>query len=503
MPPNKEVVDGFTYEFLPRRGINKHTLEFYDVKTKIDKDGKPISVGYPYRNGAYKVRILEPKGFYSKGNIAQSGLFGREKFPAGCHKYVTITEGEDDALSLYQVIHTPTVSVQSAGTAHRDCVRDLDWLKSFERIYLALDSDAPGREAMRTIARLFDYERVFIVKFDGRKDANEYLQHGEDDTLRAVHTGAKRYLPEQIISSLDEFKRLLEEPPKLGIPYPWPTLTAMTYGMRTGESVLITAQEGVGKTEFMHAIEYNLLTETKDNVGAIYLEEPGKRHLEALTSIHLRSPVHLPDTTRTTAEKVRALEELVGMDDRLHLYVHFGSLDPETLLDTIRFLVSARSCRWILLDHISMVLSGAEGIYDERRGLDYLVTKLEMMIKELDFGLVSVSHVNDFGQTRGSRYIAKIFETRIDLDRDLKNPDPRVSNTTNLMLSKNRWAMKTGPAGQVVFDPDTYTLTEVEHVPEAQVFSSISPITPQHDLGVRDGKTVQVGWRTGSSSTKS
>jgi twinkle protein len=375
---------------------------------------------------------------------------------------VTITEGELDALSLYQVIRSPVVSVQSASSAVRDCTVDWDYLNSFERIYLAFDNDRPGREAVSSVARLFDYNKVFVVKFSNRKDANEYLQAGEAEELRNIWWNSKKYLPETIVSSLSEFKKIVEETPKWGVAYPFPTLTQMTYGIRRGESVLITAQEGIGKTELMHAIEHKLLTETNDNVGAIFLEEPKQRHLQALAGIQLGRPVHLPDSGCSSVEVVSALEKVVRLDDRLHVYSHFGSDDPDILLDTIRFLVAARACNYILFDHITMAVSGLSG-EDERRALDYLATRLEMMVKELNFALILVSHVNDDGKTRGSRYISKICDTRIDAVRDLLSIDPIQRNTTYLSISKNRFGMHTGPAGKLIFNPTTYTFQEEGH----------------------------------------
>ncbi len=51
--PKEEFEDlEFTYEYVPWRGISKRTLEFYDVKTKINAEGKPIAIGFRYPNGA-------------------------------------------------------------------------------------------------------------------------------------------------------------------------------------------------------------------------------------------------------------------------------------------------------------------------------------------------------------------------------------------------------------------------------------------------------------------
>lgn len=458
----------FTYEYIPHRGITKESLIKYETKAKIDASGKPVSVGFKYPNGAYKVRDLAKKSFHTTGEISKAGLFGRDKFASGSHKYVTITEGEYDAISLFQVLGSPVVSVQSSVTAARDCSLERPYLNSFERIYLAFDDDEHGREAAASVAKLFDFSKVYLVKFSGggRKDANDFLQHGEESALRNIWWNSKKYLPEAVISSFVDFEKVIQEPVKNGVPYPFPTLNYMTYGIRTGESVLITAQEGVGKTEIMHAIEYGLLKGTKDAIGAIFLEEPKKRHLQALAGLELKKPVHLPDSNCDNDQIIAAIQKVVTDDDRLHIYSHFGSDDPEHLLDTIRFLVSARACRYILLDHITMAVSGLAG-ENERRALDYLSTRLEMMVKELNFALLIVSHVNDDGLTRGSRNISKVADIRIDISRDIGAVDPVVRNTTHLKISKNRFCGRTGPAGTLLFDPYTYSYEEIIDGPQA------------------------------------
>ena len=450
----------FSYEYLPWRGVTAETFRFFDCKTKVNSEGKPVSLGYLYPNGSYKVRSLDSKQFHSVGDIAKAGLFGRNKFAAGSHKYVTITEGELDALSLYQVLRSPVVSVRSSSSAKLDCATDRSWLNSFERIYLAFDGDEPGRVAAAEVAKLFDYSKVFHVRFQGpRKDANDYLQNGEGDELRNVWWNSKKFLPDTIVSSLSDFKKILDTPPVKGVSYPFPTLTDMTYGLRTGEVVLITAQEGVGKTEITHTILHHLLKETKDNVGAIYLEESKQRLLQAIAGIELKKPVHLPDCPVTDGEVISALNRVVSTDDRLHVYSHFGADDGESLVDTIRFLVSACGCLWIVFDLISLAVSNVGGDR-EREALEQISGRLSILTQELNFGLIMVSHVNDHNQTRGSRMIAKNCHVRIEAHRDVTNPDDRLRRTTELIISKNRPASRTGPAGKLLFDPVSYTLEE-------------------------------------------
>lgn len=462
---NKKMDDiEYSYEYLPWRGITKQTMEHYECLTKIAPNGEPVAISFPYPNGAMKIRDLNAKEFRWKYDTGQdpgkAGLFGRNRFAAGSHKYVTITEGEIDALSLYQVLKSPVLSVRSAASSVGDCTVDRAYLNSFDRIYLAFDNDAAGKEATRAVAKLFNYDKIYHVKFSNRKDANEYLAAGEVDDLRNIWWNSKKYQPDTIISSFQAFEEILSTSPKYGVPYPFPSLNAMTYGIRTGETVLLTAQEKVGKTELMHHIEYQLLKETNDNVGAIFLEEPRQRHLQALAGIHLGRPVHLPDSGVPASEIISAAKEAIKSDDRLHIYTHFGSDDPETILDTVRFLTTSRACRYILFDHISMAISGNLG-KDNRLAIDYLSTKLEMMVKELDFSLIMVSHVNDEGKTRDSRYPTKVADITINATRDLMSADPNVRNTVNISVPYNRYCGRTGPCCSLLYDQSTQKYTEV------------------------------------------
>ena len=453
--------DAHTWETLPLRGLTKEALTFYGVKTKIAYDGRPLSTYFPYSTGGYKVRRWDLKEFFTEGPSPEK-LFGEERFNAGSHKYITITEGYEDAIALYQVLKSPVVSVHSSATALRDCKRSFDYLNSFDRIYIAFDGDSPGRDAATEVVKLFDINKVYHVKFTKYKDANDYITHNEADNLKHIWWNSKKYVPENIVSTLTSFKTILEEERAQSISYPFPTLTQMTYGIRPGEIILLTGMEGIGKTEVMHSILHHILKEDKDaKVCAIFLEEPKKRLLQAIASIEDKVPYFLPNNEASNDTVYETLHSVVGSDDRLFIYSHFGSDDPEILLSTIRLLVAGYKCKYVFLDHITMAVAGRKG-EDERLALDYLSASLNAMVNELNFSLIMVSHVNAKGDTRGSAYPAKIAHIRIDLERDLKSDSDLTKLTTYLTISKNRPASSTGPAGELLFDPATYTLGELQ-----------------------------------------
>lgn len=465
-----ENPDDFTFEYLKYRGISRETMEFYGALTKVRKsDDTPVSIGFPYavegeESSAYKVRFLAEKQFHSSGPMAKANLFGRERFPINSSRAITITEGEFDAMAAYQMTGSkyPAVSVRSASSAKKDCAAVYDYLNSFEKIYLCFDMDEPGQKATKEVATLFDFNKVYHVKME-RKDANDYLQNGEEQAFRNAWFAAKKFLPEGIYSSQADFRKILsEQGERKAFSYPFPTLERMLEGLAFGETVLFTALEGRGKTEILRAIEYKILKDDPTaKIGVIHLEESQARTIQGFAGYELGQPVHRKGNVVSSYDIHTALDRLLGDDDRLHIYGHFGSDDPDVIINTIRFLVAVCGCKYIFLDHISIVISGL-GEDDERKALDKISTQLAMLANDLDFSLVMVSHVNDQGLTRGSRNISKVAHKWVHLDRDIKAADEKARNTTYLTVNKNRGGHETGPAGRLYFDPNTYILTEIE-----------------------------------------
>lgn len=468
--------NSYSYQYIPLRGITKETMAAYNVQTKVDDEGTPIEIAFPYNTDTLKIRRLDEKTFYSKGDMKNATLFGKDKFSKGSAKSITITEGEFDALSVYQMLGSayPAVSVRSATSAAADCSKERDYLNSFDKIYLCLDNDEPGKKAKAAIARLFDFNKVYDVDLSEFKDANEYLENGKSDVFRRIWWNSRRFLPEGILSSFSEFDNIIDTvKAKDAVSFPFPTVQEMTYGIRTGEVVLVTALEGIGKTEILRAIEYHLLKTTDSNIGVIHLEEDKERLLKGLAGYELKQPAHLPDVPLSREEIKEALHKCIRIDNRLHIYNHFGSDDPDVILDIIRFLVASCNCRYVFFDHITMAVSGL-GDEDERKALDYISTRLAMMVKELDFALILVSHVNDEGKTRGSRNISKIADCWIHLDRDQQAPTEEQRNTTHLTFRKNRFGARTGPGGKLLFDLSTFMIEEADNQK-----ITLPPVNPQ------------------------
>ena len=253
MDPNS-----FTLQQIPYRGHILSTLVKYNVKLKVENTtGEPFEVEYEYPEGATKFRNLREKKFTFKNHKGNS-LYGADKFSAGSALAITITEGEEDAHAVYEMLGSkyPAVSIQGSGSAQKDCAAYYDYLMSFEKIYLCFDNDEHGAKATAAVSALFPYEKIYVVKKSRFKDANDYRLNNADEEYRKCWYNAKRHDPDNLVSSFSDLEEVFKKPSKKAIAhFPFKGLEEATFGIRTGETYLIKALGGIGKAEILGACE--------------------------------------------------------------------------------------------------------------------------------------------------------------------------------------------------------------------------------------------------------
>lgn len=329
------------------------------------------------------------------------------------------------------------------------------------------DMDQPGKEAAAECVELFEPGKAKIASLP-LKDANECLQKGQPDAVVSAIWNAKVYRPDGILSGEDLWEEVSREDTVQSIPYPWTSLNNLTRGCRRGELVTLTAGSGIGKSAVVREIAHHLLA-SGETVGMIMLEENPKRTALGLMGIELNKPLHLSRTGVTHEELESSFKATVG-SGRLYLYNHFGSSDIDNLVSRVRFLARGCGCSWIVLDHLSIVVSGL-GDGDERRLIDNAMTNLRTLVEETGVGMFLVSHLRrpegdkgheqgaktSLSQLRGSHSIAQLSDMVIGLERDQQGKNP---NVTTLRVLKNRFSGETGEAGYLSYDKETGRLSE-------------------------------------------
>ena len=460
------------------RCISKDTCEFFGVTQETGKHY------YPYFDEtglkvAEKIRSVENKTFSIAGNFNKATLFGQSLFQkAG--KYITIVEGELDALASYQMTGSkwPTVSIRNgASAAVKDCKAQYEYLDSFETIVICFDGDEPGQKAAKEVAELFGNKVKIVKHLKGYKDASDYLSEGKSSEYVNQWWRAESYVPDGIIQASTLWDSVSTPEPVAEAFYPFKGLNELLYGLRPAELITVTAGSGLGKSQFLREILYRILETTKWNVGGMFLEESVRKTARSIMSLHANKKLHLPDTHVTERELKEAFDATLGTN-RVFLFDHFGSLAIDNVLNRIRYMARACDCRVVFLDHISLVVSGMDG-NDERKSIDVLMTRLRTLVQETNITLICVSHLKrpstsnkghedgesvSLSQLRGSGAIAQLSDAVITLERNSMSTDPLIRHTTKVAVAKNRFNGLTGPACSLMYEMDTGRMIELTGV---------------------------------------
>tara|TARA_R110000787_G_scaffold25245_2_gene71012 strand:- start:173 stop:1843 length:1671 start_codon:yes stop_codon:yes gene_type:complete len=469
-----------TFGAIKDRAIAEDTAKKYGVKIVTNGMGQIDKHIYPYYDTkgsmiATKTRYTKNKQFSITGSTSESGLFGQHLFSGG--KYVTITEGEVDAMSVYQLLGSKyaVVSIKNGvASAVKDIKKSYDWLEGFDNIVINFDNDDVGREASQKVAELFAPSKAKILKLpEGYKDANDLLKDNKYQEYVKSWWNAPVYAPDGIIKGESLLDDVLAPVVRSTVSYGWKGLDEMTYGIRSGELVTLTAGTGLGKTAVVKELVYNLYKNTDSMIGMIMLEESPKITALDIMSVEANLPLRRPDIHIGAEEKKEYFDKTIG-SGRFYFYKHFGSNSVDNIVSRVRYMAKALDCRYIVLDHVSMIVSSQE-YGDERKALDEIMTKLRVLVEETDISLIIVSHLRrpdgkgheegaatSLSQLRGSASIGQLSDMVIGLERDAQHDDVHVRNTTCVRVLKNRFVGMTGPATYLYYDKDTGRLTETE-----------------------------------------
>tara|TARA_R100000963_G_C4642885_1_gene106566 strand:+ start:89 stop:1741 length:1653 start_codon:yes stop_codon:yes gene_type:complete len=467
---------------IPDRKLNVATCKTYGVT--VEKNNEAITKHiYPYYNSdrkhiGNKTRVVATKEFRSEGNISDGTLFGQNNFdPVG--KYITVTEGELDAMAAYQMFGSkwPCVSVKSSSSALTDCKKNFKYLNSFNTIVLCFDNDTTGRNAANKVAAIFEPHKCKIVNLKSFKDASDYLKAGQREEFIQLWWNSTPYTPAGLVNLGTLGSSLYEEDYCETVSYPWSGLNEKIYGIRTGELVTFTSGTGMGKSSVIRELMHHIMKNTTDNIGVFALEESIKNTAFNIMSVEANQRLYIKEIRDTfSLEQLKEWEDNTIGTNRFVAFDHFGSMSNEDILGLVRFMSNALDCKWIVLDHLSMVISGQqEG--DERRNIDNLMSNLRKIVEECNVSLLVVSHLRrtssdrgheegrevSLAHLRGSQSIGQLSDAVIALERNQQSQDPTEANTTTVRILKNRYTGETGIATYLFYDKETGRMSEISN----------------------------------------
>ena len=476
---------GGDFVALTDRRISEATARKYGVKSILSSSGDIVQHIYPYYNkhelSATKTRYVRDKNFSVSGSFNGTGLFGEQLFQSG-GKAITITEGECDAMACYELMGSKWASVsikRGASGAVKDIKESLEFLESFESIVICFDNDKQGIEASKKVAMLFQPSKAKIMSLpNGYKDANDMLRQNKHKEFIEAWWASKVYTPSGVINVSESRAEFFDREQKESVAYPWKGLNDKLYGLRAGELVTLTGGTGLGKSSVTRELEHWLIKETTDNVGVIALEEDWRRTVDGILSIEANARLYIDQVREQfTPEELDKFFDILydgDNENRVWIHAHFGTNNIDEIFNKIRFMIIACDCKWVVVDHLHMLVSAlSEG--DERRAIDNIMTRLRSIVEETGAGLILVSHLRrvdgnkghengievSLSHLRGSQSIAQLSDCVIALERNQQAEDIDKANTTKLRVLKSRYTGDVGLASRLLYERETGRLREV------------------------------------------
>lgn len=462
-----------SYSALPARKLTEETCRKFGYQIGHHK-GQPVQIAnYRDASGAVVAQKLRDadKNFSVVGDGKKMTLFGMHLWNKG--RKLVVTEGEIDAMTVSQMQghKWATVSVPSgASSAKKALLQNWDYLNNFDEIILLFDSDDAGQKGAHECAEALPIGKCKIGLLP-LKDPNQCLIEGQGSAVIAAIHQARDYRPDGIVAAAELRDDICVDDAAGSIAYPYSRLTEITKGLRLGELVTLTAGSGVGKSTLVREIAYDLHMKG-EKLGMIMLEESNKRTVLGLVGIHLNKNIVVDRSMADEDEIVNGFDDLFQDQRNIYLYDHFGSSDVDVICNRIQYMVNAFGVKWVVLDHISILVSGL-ATTDERKLIDMAMTRLRTLVQQLDIGLILVSHLRRpegdrghedgstvrLGQLRGSHAVAQLSDICIGLQVDPENPD---GDMRRLVVLKNRFTGEVGSAGLVTFHRDTGRLIQAD-----------------------------------------
>lgn len=463
------------YVPLPARGLSADICKKYSYWVGM-MQGKMVQIADYYdRSGTkvgQKVRDAD-KNFTAVGSVKNDLLFGSQLWSGG--KKIVITEGEIDCLSVAQVQDGkyPVVSLPlGAKSAKKTLAANLEYLDQFEEIILMFDMDEPGREAVEQAAPVLPAGKVKVAFINGYKDANDALQAKDFRAIQDAIWNAVPFVPAGVVSAKslkDRTREAMLKSETEGLLFSsCAALNAMTLGARAGELIMVTSGSGMGKSTFVRQLLLEWGRGGK-RVGMAMLEEAVEETVQDLigldNNVRLRQSAELKEAILKDGRFDEWYDKLFN-DDMFHLYDSFAESEEDTLFAKLAYMVDGLDCDVILLDHISIVVSGMEDNSDERKTIDRIMTRLKKFAKTKGVVVVVICHLKNpekgksheegrpvsITDLRGSGALRQLSDTIIALERNQQGDTP---NIVQLRLLKCRFTGDTGLAGNLEYNKTT------------------------------------------------
>lgn len=359
--------------YMAKRKITKETLDAWRVKER-EWNGQPVYV-FQYFDETEKLIYVSYRGI-GKGAIKGGcepdtkpilwGMWHIDK-----DKPVVITEGQPDAMAVYEAGYKNVVSVPNGSNNFKWIDNCWEWLQGVKEFIVFADNDEPGRQMADTIKRRLKNVKILIPE---RKDANEILYFDGKKAVLDLIDSAINAMPDGLLDvSQMEYKPVSDS----------------TYTIETGfieydshvedwklqEITVICGRNGEGKTTFIsqiitHCLAKNVPTflysgEMSDNKIQAWIY----RQLIGEKTKYLRLvKTKYKEKAEPKPEVIRAIKE--WHKDRFYLYDRSaketaGNLDK--FFEIMELAAKRFGCKLFIVDNLMAILEeNADSLYSDQ-----------------------------------------------------------------------------------------------------------------------------------------
>lgn len=478
--PNSEELCPVTPEiikYFALRRISEQTMQ--DWKISADKNGNIV---FPfYRDGELVyVKYRKPKRHAKEDGPKEWQMANTEPILFGMdmvsfNKPLVITEGEFDALALYEAGVSNVVSVP-CGCNNLDWIElCYDWLEKFNQIILFGDSDEPGMLMVSTLSKRLGEDRCMIPKeypemiWNGEdknricKDANEILICYGPEALKSIVDSCE---PAPIKGVIDVGKIVYVDPIfKPRIMTKIPLLDLMTGGFQEGGVTILSGKSGEGKSTLSGTL---ILNAVQDGLKAcvysgelsqdlfldwILTQATERKYIGYKTD--LRTGKNVPCVSSTIRHRIQ--EWLLG-----NMYLYDNEIVGEqeqtkAILGVFEACARRYGCKIFLLDNLMSALTSPE---EENKAQAKFTAQLKSFARKYRCHVIMVAHPRksngkkefDNEDISGSSAIGNLADFVLNVER---------YPTRGIRLTKNRIF---GEKGFINCDYDPATRRLFQHI---------------------------------------
>jgi len=461
-----KAINQFQSLELKDRKLTAATLSYFGTRVSVsEEDGETIVAHYyPYKKQGelvgYKCRLVEGKKFWGIGRTtsADADLFGWDKAIQSGTKRLYITEGEIDAMALFQIlkdgnkgdyadINPAVVSLVNGSSSASKTLASVakDLRQHFKEIVLVFDMDKPGQDAVEDSMKVIPEAIVAALP---AKDAAECLKEGRSKAcFNAVVFNAKKPKNTRLVNARDLFIDA-KKVPEWGFSWPWKGITNLTRGIRLGETIYIGAGQKQGKSEVVNTLAAHCIREHKWKVLLAKPEEANVKSVKMVAGKMAGRIFHDPKIPFDEKAYDEAVKEIGDSLILINLYQHVGW---ETLKADIRE-AALEGCKAIFIDPITNLTNGVNAA-DANTKLQEIAQELSAMALDLNVVIFIFCHLRnpDAGppherggevlssQFAGSRAMARSCNLMLGIEG---NRDPNLPqherNIRQLVLLEDR-----------------------------------------------------------------